>query len=328
MRYNMSNPRISVISTVYNIEPWIRRGLDSVLRQRFTDFELILVDDGSSDGCPRICDEYEHKDSRVRVVHRKNGGVAAARNDGLRIAKGEYIAYFDPDDWVESDYLESLLDLCENTGSKISVCNVCNHYADGRTDGNDYLKDGVIPVDEFFNMIITHATFGMWDKLWHRDLLAGLCFDETVMAGEDLGTYKVYYEIGFVAATKRQLYHYCNRTSSVSHQVSLRNRIDRLRIVDEMIAGLRKSRPQWLPAAYCLSVKTRRNFISVGLCNDFPKELLRNAFERICDEIKLAWPITDRKTRQNLFCMRYFPHMWLWWEKLIKFINRKGCCNG
>lgn len=320
----MSDPKISVISTVYNIESWLRRGVDSVLKQQYADFELILVDDGSTDGSAKICDEYSRKDARVRTIHRKNGGVAAARNDGLRIARGEYIAYFDPDDWIESEYLSTLLDLCERNSCKISVCNVYNHYENGRSDGNSYLKDGRIPVDEFLGLIVSHATFGVWDKLWRRDVLDGFSFDETLMAGEDLDIYKVYYRIDYVAATTKQLYHYCNRPSSVSHQVSLRNRVDRLRSVDTMIEDLKVNRPQWLPAAYCLSVRTRRNFISVGLYNNFPNELLKKAFERICDEAELAWPITTGKTRRNLLCIRYFPHLWFWWKKLISSIIRKG----
>ena len=104
----MNNPAISIIIPVYNAENYLRRCIDSVLSQSFTDFELILVDDGSKDKSPQICDEYASQDTRVRVIHKANGGVSAARNDGLDIAKGEYITFIDSDDWVERDYLSTL----------------------------------------------------------------------------------------------------------------------------------------------------------------------------------------------------------------------------
>ena len=104
----MNNPAISIIIPVYNAEKYLRRCIESVLSQSFTDFELILVDDGSKDQSPQICDEYSSQDTRVRVIHKVNGGVSAARNDGLDIAKGEYVTFIDSDDWVEREYLSTL----------------------------------------------------------------------------------------------------------------------------------------------------------------------------------------------------------------------------
>ena len=101
-------PTISVIVPVYNVEKYIHRCVDSILDQTFTDFELILVDDGSPDNCPAICDEYAAKDSRVRVIHQKNQGQAAARNYGVSMAKGAWISFVDSDDMIASKTLELL----------------------------------------------------------------------------------------------------------------------------------------------------------------------------------------------------------------------------
>ena len=95
-------PRLSVIVPVYKVEKYIHKCVDSILNQTFTDFELILVDDGSPDNCGRICDEYAAKDSRVRVIHKKNGGVSDARNVGVVESKGDYISFVDPDDFIKS----------------------------------------------------------------------------------------------------------------------------------------------------------------------------------------------------------------------------------
>ena len=104
----MTQPKISIIVPVYNSEKYLCACIDSILSQSFRDFELILVDDGSRDSSPRICDDYAQKDGRVKVIHKANGGVSAARNDGLDIAKGEYVTFIDSDDWVEREYLETL----------------------------------------------------------------------------------------------------------------------------------------------------------------------------------------------------------------------------
>ena len=100
-----STPKISIISPVYNAEPYIVKCLDSILAQTFESWELILVDDGSLDRSGNICDEYAAKDSRIVVIHKKNEGVGAARQTGMDNATGEYIIHVDPDDWVESDML-------------------------------------------------------------------------------------------------------------------------------------------------------------------------------------------------------------------------------
>ena len=102
-------PLISVVTPVYNVKKYIYRCIDSILAQTVSDFELILVDDGSPDNCGAVCDEYAAKDGRVRVIHQENRGQAAARNRALDMARGEYVAFVDSDDWVHPRYLEILL---------------------------------------------------------------------------------------------------------------------------------------------------------------------------------------------------------------------------
>ena len=105
----MKQPAISIIVPVYNAEKYLRRCIDSILSQSLTDFELILIDDGSTDRSPLICDEYATRDKRIRLIHKKNDGVSAARNDGIDIAQGEFITFVDSDDWVDEVYLYTLL---------------------------------------------------------------------------------------------------------------------------------------------------------------------------------------------------------------------------
>ena len=103
-------PKVSIIIPVYNVAEYLRRGLDSVLSQSFQDFELILVDDGSTDASGKMCDEYADSDSRIQVIHKENGGVSSARNAGLDCAKGEWVYFIDPDDVLLPDGLRTLVD--------------------------------------------------------------------------------------------------------------------------------------------------------------------------------------------------------------------------
>lgn len=116
--------KLSIIVPVYKVEPFLRRCVDSILAQTFTDFELILVDDGSPDGCPAICDEYAEKDPRINVIHQKNGGPSAARNNGLDAAQGDYIGFIDGDDCIHPQMYESLLYAIEAGKGDIAQCDI------------------------------------------------------------------------------------------------------------------------------------------------------------------------------------------------------------
>lgn len=120
----MNEPLISVIIPIYNVEQYLEQCLDSVVNQTYRNLEIILVDDGSPDKCGAICDAYKAKDERIIVIHQENQGLSAARNAGLDICKGEYIAFVDSVDWVEADYIDAMLEYVGN--HTIVACGV-NH---------------------------------------------------------------------------------------------------------------------------------------------------------------------------------------------------------
>ncbi len=123
-----TEPKISIIVPIYNVERYLRECLDSILAQTFGDWECILVDDGSPDGCPQICDEYTACDPRFRVIHRANGGQAAARNSGLREARGEYIGFVDSDDWIAPQLFERLYRLITKYGTDMAQVGYRKEY--------------------------------------------------------------------------------------------------------------------------------------------------------------------------------------------------------
>ena len=115
--------KISVIVSIYNIEKYIQRAVESICAQTYSNLEIILVDDGSTDSSGRICDEYAKKDNRIRVIHKKNGGLSSARNEGIKAATGEYIAFVDGDDWVDKSMYEDMLKAMYTYDADIAICN-------------------------------------------------------------------------------------------------------------------------------------------------------------------------------------------------------------
>jgi glycosyltransferase involved in cell wall biosynthesis len=133
-------PVISIIVPVYKVEAYLRRCIDSILAQTFTDFECILVDDGSPDACPAICDEYAKQDNRIMVIHQENKGVSAARNAGLDIAKGEWIGFVDSDDWCDEKMFRFLYDNAVKYDVDVSICGVQKVSSDGYISTNTQKK--------------------------------------------------------------------------------------------------------------------------------------------------------------------------------------------
>ena len=180
-------PKVSIIVPVYKVEKYLNRCVDSILAQTFTDFECILVDDGSPDGCPAICDEYAKKDNRIKVIHQENKGVSAARNAGLDMAKGEYILFVDSDDWIDESTVQSLLMISED--ADIIMCGFSIEYEDGTTfqenSGNKKLEGSDI-LGEFILDNIRPEACG---KLYRLELFSDTRFDETIKYAEDLAKY-------------------------------------------------------------------------------------------------------------------------------------------
>lgn len=206
-------PKISVIVPVYNAEKYLSQCIDSILRQDFTDFELLLIDDGSKDNSGFICDEYAQKDQRVKVFHKKNGGVSSARNLGIDNAQGEYIAFIDSDDYVDHNYLSIL------TNAPIADLIITGYKEFGSgTNSSDNFKlynDSIYTATHFsecLSVTLNDATMrAPWDKLFRRNIIKenSIYFDPLISYAEDavfVHTYLLYcHSIAFKSGTP---YHY------------------------------------------------------------------------------------------------------------------------
>ncbi len=184
-------PKVSVIVPVYKVEKYLNRCVDSILAQTFTDFELILVDDGSPDNCPKICDEYAEKDERVGVIHKENGGVSSARNDGIDMSQGEWIMFVDSDDWIEEDMLEGMVaKIKDDVDMVISSADFIGPGENEKTSAtmpdSRYLSKEI--VEKKFNGELPSALIDVpWCKLYKREVIIreNIKFDISICTGED-----------------------------------------------------------------------------------------------------------------------------------------------
>lgn len=233
---------ISVIVPIYNVKDYLIPCIESIINQIFTDLEIILVDDGSTDGCSEICDKYQETDSRILVIHKENEGLVSARKAGLKAAHGSYIAYVDGDDWIEPIMYEHMYqELCRQDADIV----MCGRYEDtgkisrevfhgipegryGKEELINYVYPQMIVGDDFFEWMIFP---GLWDKLFRRKCVEMFQYmvDNRITMGEDAAcTYPCLLNADSIYIIHQCLYHYRQTTSSMVKKVQS-NEIERER---------------------------------------------------------------------------------------------------
>lgn len=207
-----AQPLVTVIIPIYNVGKFISKCIESVLHQTHDNLELILVDDGSLDDAGEICDRYAETDKRIKVVHKKNGGVSSARNAGLDVATGDYIMFIDGDDWVDTDHVEYLLHLCRSNDASMSM-SYGIHTADKNNAGTD-IEDRqqiVSGVDMAADLLYHKTIIGSYNKLFKRGLICdnNVRFNEDLFIGEGFNFIVMYAQLSDKVATgNRKTYYY------------------------------------------------------------------------------------------------------------------------
>lgn len=245
---------VSIIVPVYQVEKYIRQCIDSILAQTFTDFELILVDDGSKDRSGQICDEYAGMDKRVKVIHQKNSGAAAARNSGMDQAIGDYFLFVDSDDYVVPTMVECLYEKVVKEKADIAVCNYLYFFENDREkDFSTSIKSEVLPGTEIFYNRKNERNYGIWTVVWNK-----LYRKETV--GKVRFRFGRYFEDEFwandiyqmdikVVTIPECLYYYRQHDESTMKQKSIQKNFDVIEAFQERI-DIYLQKPEYAHQAY------------------------------------------------------------------------------
>ena len=237
-------PEISVIVPVYKVEQFIHRCVESILRQSFYNFELILVDDGSPDSCGAICDAYAASDNRIHVIHQKNGGLSAARNSGIDYvmanSSSHWIAFVDSDDWVHPEYLKTLYDTAKQTRCKISACGFFRTEGDPFPPDQDFSVQCLNADDYYCGQIHGGVTAVAWNKLYHRSLFRTLRYPIGKLHEDEFTTYLAVYQTGKVGVTPAQLYAYYQNPEGIMRSEWNPRRMHVLEAFEQQIAFARE----------------------------------------------------------------------------------------
>lgn len=212
------NSLISVIVPIYNVEKYLQKCVDSIINQTYKNLEIILVDDGSPDNCPKMCDDYAKKDSRIKVVHKENGGLSDARNVGMEVATGEYISFIDSDDYISLDFYETLLQTMIDNDSDIVECSVVKFYENEKFD--EYSDDQMIKnfntvdgLEELINENSFHQY--VWNKLYKSNIALDIPYAVGKLNEDEFWTYQVFGKAKKVTRIYKTMYYYFQRGSSI-----------------------------------------------------------------------------------------------------------------
>ena len=218
-------PEVSIIVPIYNAEKSVARCIDSILSQEYTDFELILCDDGSTDKSGQIIDEYREKDERIRVLHKENTGVSDTRNQGIAVAKGKYIQFLDADDWITVDATKLLVRTMKEGGCDLVISDFYRVIGDRISHKGDIDADGILTQEEFAEyMMVNPADFYygvLWNKLYKREIIEKyhLKMDESVSWCEDfLFNLEYLLHTKRIAALQVPIYYYMKTEGSLATQ--------------------------------------------------------------------------------------------------------------
>ena len=239
---------ISIIVRVYNVEPYLRQCLDSIVSQTYDNLQIIVVDDGSTDGCGMICDEYAAQDKRVEVFHLPNGGQATARNYAVEKSRGQWVGFVDGDDWIAPDMLEKMLMAVTQEDADMAVCGVIYAYRDGTNE---------LPITTEYKVLDSKEAamdvcFGgnqlrenIWNKLVKKSCIPELYAPKWQSYQDMLFLTEFLLKTNRIVLLDSNLYYYRQQMSSVVHSVSMRNASNRWRTVCEKYHLVAKRYPKY-----------------------------------------------------------------------------------
>ena len=228
--------KVSIIIPVYNMEEYVKECFESIANQTYTNLEIIFVDDGSTDRSGELCDVFAQNDARVKVIHKQNGGVSNARNMGLEYASGEYIAFADPDDTMDIDMIQKLIDYIKKFDADAAFCRFhTDHIKDGSLQYFQAIEDKVGNADHALMQMLTKLAYGtmVWNKLFKKELIYSgndfVHFDSSLKCGEDeLWLFEVILKANKVVYIPDELYNWRIRRGSTYHK----NDVSDIKVMD------------------------------------------------------------------------------------------------
>lgn len=304
-------PIISIIVPVYNVEKYLDRCVESILNQTFTDFQLILVDDGSKDKSPAICNRWSQKDKRIKVIHKENAGASAARNEGLKHATGEYVGFVDADDWIARDMYQYLFHLITRHHADVAACGFTRRTTDmeyGTQGERLTFLDSKEMWDYFYRVNGEPSNYSIWNRLYRRDILKGITFLEGKITEDVMFSYEVTQKANCMVVSNLKKYLYFKNELGVTRSRLCKKDMDLLEIWDLIVQKEGENR-YWAKlnrkrATFTLYTKA----MMYGCEATIDKKILRQWKQEIrsCYAELMKSPFFDKKRKLMLWLIKTF----------------------
>lgn len=314
----MSDALVSIIVPVYKVEEYLNQCIDSIVNQTYKNLEIILVDDGSPDRCPQICDEWREKDSRIKVIHKENGGLSDARNAGLKIAKGDYIGFVDSDDQISLQMYGRLMQAMEETGAGIVECNYLKF--EKQIPQMVYEKSKNVQcysTESALEQLIIERVFHheSWNKLYRKYIFETLCFEKGKLHEDVYLTYQAFGMCEKIAKIDEVLYYYRQRCESImGTSFSLKN-LDSVEARCRLLEYMNKNYPEL--------VRLAQNQL-MGNCLYFGQLALKSKDEDLVRQtLHFVEPIFQQVNRSRKFYTTWKQEGWY----LVAGISFRTCCR-
>lgn len=305
MMHNMKK-KISIIVPCYNVEQYLPKCIDSILNQTYKNLEVWLVDDGSPDRCGEICDEYAKKDTRIKVIHKKNGGLADARNVALDMMTGEYVVCVDSDDYISPTHIEGLYHLIEKYGADVSVNTFCSFYEGSSPNPNskstkDWVLDGLHATEMMFYQ--EHFDTTAWGKMYKASLFDGIRYPKGLLFEDLPTTYRLFLKANKVVYNDEQSYFYLLRSNSIEGAAFSPHKLDSGL---QLMALMDKDRDKLQPIIKSYNCRIV-SFVFHLLLQMPDGYAHRNDFERRIKTIRLSVLMDNRaRKKARLACLLSF----------------------
>ena len=311
--------KISIIIPIYNVEKYLERCINSIINQTYSNIEILLIDDGSTDSSPTICDNYQKKDNRIKVIHKQNGGLSDARNKGIEIATGEYLIFIDSDDYIEKNMVEVLYNDLIKNNADISICDYIKEYSDKKEIDNFDKKYFVISGNDKYNYLYNEysiRTIVAWNKIYKKELFKEIRYEKGKVHEDEFIIHELLNKAKKISYVLEPLYHYIQRDNSITHSFNYK-RFDKIEALDQRADFFQKNNMN------NLYYETNRNIInSIASLNKKAKKYekeykntnyYKNNIEKLKETSKIMLNNKKLKVKTRIKCIfcSLFPKLFL-----------------
>ncbi|KAB7671695.1 glycosyltransferase [Bacillus sp. B1-b2] len=298
MNKNNGNEIISIIVPIYNVEDYLKRCLDSIIGQTYKSLEIILVNDGSTDSSGELCDIYKNKDTRIKVIHKNNGGISSTRNAGLEAASGKYIGFIDSDDWIDSDMYQSLHECLVNSNSDISICGVKEVRNNSIIKSNQVEEIVTLSSQEAIKLLIEDKKVKSftWNKLYRREVFKNIYFPEGKKYEDIYLMHTIFKNAATITLLNEEKYYYMRRDDSITNEKTIENKYDYYNAYLKRLNDLRADFNDYLPQLYQPILNLALNILSTSLKEKDIQRDIADFLEKNAKEISMVMPNLPKKT--------------------------------